>query len=154
MGLAISRAEQLKNRERALRSLAALFTRLSALCRWRQAPLPELLQQIAAESADPGFASELLDGFREGGDLSAAWIGAAGSPRRKGLLRAEEIDVLRAFPAVLQSASASEVIGCADAAATEFADFAREAAAERMRQTRLWLGLGAFGALLTVIVLA
>lgn len=153
LGVARSRSAQLKKRERLLRELAAFFGRMGALAGRRRKPLPELLSQLKEEFPGLGFLPEVLCSLRDGGEFSAAWQSAAGA-HAPGLLRGEEAELLRSFPAAALGPTAAGFESACGEAAAAFAGYAAAAGAERIRQTRLWMGLGAFGALLTVIVLA
>ena len=153
LGLAFAAAERLKDRERTLRSLSGLFLRMGAASRRRRETLPAMLGRLCEECAVSGFLPDVLALFRENGDLAAAWRAAAEKPALARVLRPEEREELRAFSAAFGEASASDFCASCAAAAAAFSDLAADANAQRIRQTRLWLGLGAFGALLTVIVL-
>ena len=132
---------------------AGLFHELASRAHWRREPLPETLEKIAEENAACRFLSELLNAFRETRDLASAWLRAVASPAVLRLLHPAEAEVLRAFPSTFQCASGVDFAEICLQSAAAFDGFAETAAAERVRQTRLWMGLGAFGALLTVIVL-
>ena len=132
---------------------AALFSRMGARARLRCETLPEMLERIGGELSGLRFLPDVLRAFRAGGDLQAAWEAALAEPALGSVLRPEEEEALLAFPAVLRNASAAAFEEACRNAAASFAAFAAAAGAERARQTRLWTGLGAFGALLTVIVL-
>ena len=153
LGLARRKSAQLKRRERLLCAFASFFGRLGALSRWRQETLPALLERLAGEFPDLAFVPDVLAALGSGSGLPAAWGRAARSPAITELLLPAETDVLLAFAAAVSGAAAGTLEEACREASGAFAGFARAAGAERIRQTRLWMGLGAFGALLTVIVL-
>lgn len=111
------------------------------------------MERLAGEYPALAFLPDVLAALAAGAGLPAAWEQAARSPAVTGLLLPVETDTLLAFAAAVSGASSGTLEEACREAAVAFAGFARAAGAERIRQTRLWMGLGAFGALLTVIVL-
>ena len=150
MALALRRVEALRHREALLRSFGLFFRRLSELAAWRQTELPALIGQLAAETEAFSFPGAVLAAYRDSGDLEKAWaltVTAASSQ-----LRTEETNVLRLFAPVFRSAAASVFCEKCALAAESFEGFAAEAQALRLRQTRLSLSFGAFGAALLLIL--
>ena len=101
--------------------------------------------------SDFSFPSAVLEAFDGCGDLAFAWKLAA--EQTPALLRPAEKTALLAFLPVFESAASSVFTEKCALAADRFSAFAENARSERLRQTRLTMSLGVFGAALLMILL-
>lgn len=129
------------------------FAALSETLSWRRAEFPAIIRELAARAPAFFFPARLLETYGACGDLARAWGAAVWAASDTKLLNGRELDVLEAFAAVFACPEEAHVLPLCKKAEAAFHAFREEAAADRIRQTRLWLGLGALGAALIVIVL-
>ena len=144
------RLKRLKRRAAALNGFFLFFSGMREACGWLYAEMPRLLRLSAP--AGFSFPQRVLSGYAESGDLGAAWNDAVNTdPAEKTLTETERAGLLR-FAAVFDSALPQTLESVLTSLSERFGAAARQAQKLAAAQSRYWLGLGAMGAALILIL--